>query len=196
MTYCTVDDVRKYKGLENEDDDALLSDLVDRAQSYIDAYTARIFEAVASTRYFTAGADAVGRDLLFDEDLIELTSIMVNTDRPGGGQLLVENTHFVLLPRNRWPKYGVRLLQTSPYSWDYTTAAEMAVAVDGKWGYSISAPAAIQHAAVRLTAYFYAQKDSQVFETTAFPDVGMMTIPLGIPRDVKAILDTFRRPAL
>lgn len=197
MAYCTVNDLRIYKGLDGTDDDGLLSALIARAEAFIDRYTGRTFAATAdSTRYFEVGLDAVGGELLFDEDLAALTEIVNDADAPGGGTVLVEGTDFVLLPRNRWPKYGAKLLGASSYAWSYRSNAEMGVTVTGRWAFSVTPPADIVQAAVRLSAYFYAQKDAQIFDTTAYPDAGMMTVPQGLPRDVKIALDNYRKVRL
>jgi hypothetical protein len=46
-----------------------------------------------------------------------------------------------------------------------------------------------------LAAYYYQQKDAQVFDTVAIPDAGVITIPSGIPADVKLILAPYRKYA-
>ena len=37
----------------------------------------------------------------------------------------------------------------------------------------------------------YRQKDAQVFDVTAVPDAGVITVPQGIPADVKRILRSY-----
>jgi len=67
------------------------------------------------------------------------------------------------------------------------------VYISGKWSYSSSAPDDIVHACVRLSAYYFRQKDAQVFDVTAIPDAGVITMPQGIPADVKLMLEPYRR---
>ena len=76
-------------------------------------------------------------------------------------------------------------------TWEFDIDGE--VSVLGAWGYSTSPPDDIVHACIRLAGYYYRQKDAQVFDVTAVPDAGIITIPQGIPADVKLILDKYPR---
>ena len=82
----------------------------------------------------------------------------------------------------------------SSYSWEFDT--DYWVSVAGTWGYSATPPDDIIHACIRLAAYYYRQKDAQVFDTTAMPEQGVITVPQGIPRDVKLILEPYIRQGL
>ncbi len=66
----------------------------------------------------------------------------------------------------------------------------------GKWAYSTTPPDDIEHACTRLAAYMYRQKDAQTFDTTAIPDAGVILVPQGIPKDVKMILDHYKKVEL
>jgi hypothetical protein len=46
---------------------------------------------------------------------------------------------------------------------------------------------------LRMAAYLYRLKDSQVYDTTATPELGIITIPKGIPADVKLWIASNRR---
>ena len=52
---------------------------------------------------------------------------------------------------------------------------------------------AVFRATVRLAAWLYKQKDSQIFDTTAYPELGVVEIPPGLPKDVAALLPWLRR---
>jgi hypothetical protein len=69
----------------------------------------------------------------------------------------------------------------------------MGVEISGKWAYSTTPPADIEHACIRLVGYYYRQKDAQVFDVTVIPEAGAITIPKGIPDDVKKILLPYRK---
>ena len=98
------------------------------------------------------------------------------------------------MPRNRTPKYGIRLKVDSTYSWEFDT--DYWVSVAGTWGYSTTAPYDIVQATIRLVAYYYAQKDAQVFDVTAVPEAGVITVPQGMPRDVERMLQPYMRMGL
>lgn len=197
--YCTVSDLKTYLGITVVTDDVLLTNLIARAQKAIEVYTGRVFKCTADTaRNFTVGIDTAGLNLWFgDADLCQFASTTpVVTDADGGAHNLTRNTDFVTQPRNTTPWYGLKLLDSCTYGWEYTNDPELGVTITGRWAYSITPPDDIIHACLRLAAYYYRQKDASVFDTTALPDAGVMMIPQGIPKDVKLILDAYVRPAL
>jgi len=192
MAYCTVADLKSYRDIEAASDDVLLAALIARAQALIDSYTGRTFEASADTqRYLTVGRDTDGRMAYLPDDLCQITSVV--TDADGDADSLTVNVDYIPEPRYRTPYFALQLLPNSDYRWEYTTNPEMGVLITGRWAYSITAPADIAHACLRLAAYYYSQKDAQVFDVTANPELGVITVPKGIPADVKKILDLYRR---
>jgi hypothetical protein len=194
VAYASVTDVKLYRGIStltggtgaSTSDDAILTVLVAAAQKQIDSYCGRTFEAAStSERTFDAVTDVDGQRLWLDADLASV-SVITN----GSGTAV---TKYVTEPRNVGPYYAITLKASAAESWEYTDDPEGAISVVGYWAYSTAAPADIKMAATRLAAYLYAQKDSQVFETTMFPDAGVMTVPSGMPKDVQELLRPYRR---
>lgn len=190
MPYATLADVKLYRGIEPEvdDDDALLSILIERAQAAIDRHTGRTFEALtASTMYFDAVRDVSEdrRTLYLDDDLCGVVSI-VN----GSGRAV---TDYVTVPRNHTPYREIRIKASADELWTYEDDPEDAIAISGYWAYSMTPPADIQQATIRLATYMYVQKDASSFDVTAYPDMGMMQVPQGMPRDVRETLDRYVR---
>jgi hypothetical protein len=196
MVYCTVADVKEYLDVEGAGDDALIGDLIDRAQKAIDSHTRRTFEdpGADDTREFTVGEDTEGRELLFDEDIYSITTVV--TDADNASPTTVPLTAYVTMPRNTTPYYGIKLLTSQSYIWEYTDDAEMGIEITGRWAYSESAPDDITQACARWAAYLYRQRDAQVFDTTAIPSAGVIQIPQGMPKDVRILLDPYVRPRL
>jgi uncharacterized phage protein (predicted DNA packaging) len=193
MAYATPALLKQYLGVDGSGDDVLLTSLIARAQSAIDHYTGRTFEASAdTTRKFTVGVDTDGRMLYFDEDCAAITTVKTNAD-DGSGGTTIASTEYVTHPRNRTPYHAIDLLSSSSNSWTYTTDPEAGITVAGKWAYSTTAPDDIVHACIRLAGYYYRQKDAGVFDTTAIPDMGVIQVPQGIPRDVQLILNPYRK---
>lgn len=192
MAYTTESAVRSYLGSTSTGDATLLTSLIARAQAAIDTYTQRHFEhsSVAATHYFTVGSDTYGRVLVLDEDLCSITDVITDAD---GTPTTIATTEYFTVPRNITPYSEIRLLGSTTKSWTYTDDPENGVYISGKWSYSSSAPDDIVHACVRLAAFYYRQKDAQVFDVTAIPDAGVITMPKGIPADVKLLLDPYRR---
>lgn len=124
-----------------------------------------------------------GRDLLFDSWLVEVASVT-----NGDGSEVAAN-HYTLLPLNgeRW--YGLRLKQSSGLSWTYDTDVESdLVAIEGKWAFSETAPADIVHAATRLAAWYYRQRENanDLDRTIIVGDTTLL--PSRIPGDVLTLL--------
>lgn len=185
MTYTTPNELKAYLGITSAKDDALLSSLIDAAQSAVELYTGRTFEASAdSIRYFDP-RDAVDGWLWLDEDLAAITSIT-----NGDGQPV---TAYVTQPATNGPFYAIKPKASSGQRWSYRSDPEDAIAIEGRWAYSVTPPAAIKQATMRLAAYYYRQKDAQVFDVTANPDIGVVQVPQGIPADVRILLDRYRR---
>lgn len=183
MAYATVAELKIYLDIAGSGDDTLLSDLLDAATAQIDRQTNRTFTAASSTRYYDL--DAVeGQDLLLDEDLISITTLT-----NGDGTSLAATTYW-LIPRNTGPPYHMIRLK-SDYSWSFDSDGE--VSVLGSWGYAASVPGDIAQACKRLAAYYYRQKDAQVFDVTAIPEMGMIQVPSGIPADVRVLLGPYKK---
>jgi len=193
MAYTDNTAVKAYLGITGAGDDTLLTSLIARAQSAINHYTGRTFEhsTTGVKRYFDAVEDIEGDVLYLDEDLCAITSIV--TDADGASPVTFTTSEYITIPRNVTPYCAIKLLGSSTNSWTYSSNAETGIEVTGKWSFSASAPDDIVHAAVRLAAFFYRQKDSQVFDVQAIPQAGIITIPKGMPEDVRIILEPYRK---
>lgn len=193
MAYCTSTDVKLYLGINstNTTDDTLITALIGRAQAAIEMHTHRKFEhsTTAATRRFTVGRDTDGDTLWLDEDLAAITTVTTNAD--ASTATTISSTEYITEPRNKAPYYAIKIKASANKDWTYTTDPEMGVTIAGKWAYSTAAPADIKHACVRLAAFYYRQKDAQVFDVTAIPDAGVIQTPVGVPSDVRLILDPY-----
>jgi len=187
MAYVLKAAVKTYLGISGAGDDDLIDDLIDRAQTAIESHTGWVFEAATDTRYFGSGA-VEGYVLWVGGDLVSITTLTNGDD----DATEIVTADYRLLPRNEGPPYyGIKMLTDTTTTWDFDIDGE--VSVLGTWGYSTSPPDDIVHACIRLVGYYYRQKDAQVFDITAVPDAGIITIPKGIPADVKLILDKYPR---
>jgi hypothetical protein len=191
MGYVTTTAFKQYRGITATKDDALIVALVTRAQAQVESYCDRTIVAptTAATRYYDAIRDTSDdlRTLYLDADLASITTIT------NGDGTTVATTHYITEPRNAAPYRSIRLTALADDNFTYTAAPEDAIKVLGRWGYSTKAPAAVQQATIRLAAYMYAQKDVSTFDVTMFPDAGVMQVPQGMPRDVRELLEPFRR---
>ena len=188
MAYVELLDLKTYLGVTEDDDDALLVSLIDRAQAIFDGQTNRTFEATAdTTRRFDAIADVDGATLLLDRDLCSITTIT------NGDSTTVSDDDYVTEPRNTAPYYAITLKASSGLCWTYVDDPENAITISGKWAYSSSAPYDIVDATIRLAVYLYRIKDANTWDVVAAPEYGTLTIPGGMPRDVRLLLAPYVR---
>jgi len=189
MAYIAIDDMRQHLDIESDDDDEALFDAIADAQSYIEDQTNRRFEANTETRYY--GRDALSPDnsclLLVDDDLLTVTELL-NGD---SDSTEIVTANYWLYPRNETPYYGILLKTDVSDYWEFDT--DYWVEVTGTWGYSATPPGDIKRACKHLAAFFYRQASSQIFDTTAIPEAGVITIPTGIPATVERILSRYRK---
>lgn len=188
--YTTLLDAKNYIGIahDNDADDTLLTDMINRSQKTIDSYCLRTFEASSNVvRYFNAISDVTGRLLKLDRDLCAINTIT------NGNGVIVTSGQYITQPRNETPYHGILLLASSGINWQWQDDSEAAIAISGKWAFSVSAPSDIVHACIRLTAFFYRSKDAQVFDQTAFSELGAIRMNRKLPSDILELLVPYRR---
>ncbi len=185
--YCTTADVKAYISTSEAGDDAIIASLITRASAAIDSHCQRTFVGRTETRTFDALRDVEGGLLILDDDLLSISALT-----NGDGDPLVA-ADYTLEPANSTPKWAIRLKASRSKAWTYTTDPEQAISVAGKWGYALyTPPNDIIHAAVRLTAWYYHQRNAP-FEQVGFPDTGQVITPASIPQDIAVRLDAYRR---
>lgn len=194
MAYASVAELKAYLGIPTgtTTDDALLTALLGRAQAFIEspAGTGRVFEAAAdTTRYFDAQRDVSGPTLYFDDgsDLCQLTSVV-------NDGVTIPLSAVALEPRNAKPYFGLTLKIGLDYEWDWSDTPEDAIAVTGRWAYSVTAPADIVHATIRLAMVYYRQRDNAMdMPAPIISSDGVTLMPTAIPRDVLDTCIRYRR---
>ena len=196
MAYCEIADVKNYLDIEGAGDDVLIDDKIASAQKAIETITRRTFEdpGADATRYFTVGVDTDGLELMFDEDIYSITTVKTNAD--GLSPDTIPSTAYITRPRNKTPYYGIKILGSTNYYWDYTDDPEAGIEITGRWAYCESVPNDIVHLCSRWASYLYKQRDSQVWDTVAIPSAGIIQVPQGIPKDVVMLIDSYVRPRL
>lgn len=197
MSYTTRALVKTYLGITNTTDDTLLDGLLASAQVIIDRLTGRHFEASTQTRYFDS--HSLDHDdpflLLLDDDLLSVTTLL-NGDT---ATTTISSSDYWLWPRNNAaaalpePYWGLKMKNGVSTSWQFDT--DGMVSVLGSWGWSTAAPDDIVQITKRLTAWLYRQKDAQIFDITAMQDMGVMTLPRAIPKDIMQSLAPYKRYA-
>jgi hypothetical protein len=100
----------------------------------------------------------------------------------------------VTTPRNLTPFWAIRLKGNSGKMWTFNDDWEGAIAITGRWAYSVTPPPAIREACVQYTAFLYRQKDQPLTDVTAI-EAGVVMRPTGLPVHIKLMLAPFVRVA-
>lgn len=187
MSYATLAQAKIELGISGSGDDTILQEKLDAATTVIERETGWVFVAATATRYYES--DAVADSVLWvGGDLVSITTL---TNGDDDGTVIVA-ADYRLLPRNEGPPYfGIKMLVDTITTWEFDIDGE--VSVLGTWGFSASPPDDIVQACVRLAGYYYRVKDAQNYETVSVSDAGVITVPKGIPADVKVILKRYPR---
>ena len=186
MAYTTTADVKTYMGISGRGDDTLIGALVTAAQSAVDAYFRRTFEASGdTTRYFDAVADVNGRTLMLGADLCAITSVT-----NGNGNVV---TNYVTEPRNTTPYYALTIKSNNAENWTYSTAPENTIVIVGKWAYSTTAPASIVHLTKWLAAAMYRGKDNIPVAGENGIAAAVDILAGDLPADIRIIMSSIPR---
>jgi len=187
--YTDLETLKTYHGIESESDDVILQSLINAASAWIDATCHRVFAASANTtRYFDAEKDVEGQTLHLDYDLCAINSVT------NGDGTTVSASEYVTEPRNYAPYYALTLKASSTVAWTYSTTPENAIAISGKWAWSVEAPDQIKHACNRLAAWMYRQRDNPAdMSNTVRSESGVYLVPSKMPSDVAAMLSPYIR---
>jgi hypothetical protein len=191
--YVALADFRRYLSANNDDlsgaEDDLLTDCLSMAENQIDDYTRRNFVATAGTRYYSRWIANVRQTALYLEDGVELYALPQDGTVFTGDGRRVPIGSIWLEPRNAGPPYKI-IRFYSPFVWVWNTDGE--AAIPGTWGYSLTAPPAIQSATLELAAYIYRMKDVGPQDVSGFDQAGQMQMPRGIPESVRRRIEPYR----
>lgn len=191
MAYTTVAKIKDYSKIKGDGDDALLQDILTRAESIIEAHTNRVFQVSSNTSHYLQ-REWLDRDdpylLHMDDELISVATL-TNGDSDSTS---IPSTEYWLTDsvgnRNYGPPYqAIKLKSDSDYSWEWDT--DYHVEISGHWGYSDDPPADIVHATIRLVTWMWRQRLEGSEDTITISPEGMVMYPQHFPKDVKSILD-------
>ena len=129
--YCSLDEYKYFNKPEawttNTIDDAVIERMIEASSRYIDKKTRRWFYPLYGIRYFNVPESRI---LYLDADLLELTTLT------NGDDTTISSADYLLMSRNAYPKWAVKLLDTSDESWevDSNSNAEGVIEALGWWG--------------------------------------------------------------
>lgn len=181
--YADLLTLKTYLAITTTTDDTLLTTCLANAQAMIEARTGRVFEASAdSTKKFDAITDTDMGMLVLGADLCQITQV-VN----GDGSIVPSSSYLTEPPRST-PYWAIRLKRSSS-PWCFVTDPEDAIQITGRWAYSVTVPADIAQATVRLAAFLYRQKDTAVDgDRPLLTGDGNVLMPSRLPNDVAEMI--------
>lgn len=137
-SYATLQEFKNFKTQRGQSaintdaaDDLIIGSILESVSRYIDDRTNRKFYPKVETRYFSVPENQNDDSLLFVDDLLEITSLA------NGDTTAILSTSYNLLPKNAYPKYGIKLIPTSNIYWtnDSTGNNEFVIPVTGVWDF-------------------------------------------------------------
>jgi hypothetical protein len=182
--YATVQELKDHVDPNEEttwtdQDDANLGLALDAATEWIEERTGLNFAALTGTKYYTADDN----NLLFIDDLINLTTLKTDNDADGVYETTWGSDDYILEPVNDTPK---RLIRANPNTGDYYFPDGVAngVEVVGKFGTTNpgSMPKRVK-AACLLIAHRLWKRHRVLFGIAGTGSLGVMVIKARITED-------------
>ena len=136
--YLTLQDFKEWIVTPNQDlsvavvDDKVIERLIQNVCRHIDDETGRHFYPTVETRYFDTPENTEDdRVLWLDDDLLAAITVT------NGDDVVLLPAEYKLYPANRYPKYALRIKESSDYYWvrDDDDNTEQVIDVLGIWGH-------------------------------------------------------------
>jgi hypothetical protein len=186
--YATPAQLKTYLGVTSASDDALLTDLLVRATSMIEQMTRKTFAAPTATSR-TFGRELMLWDGLLKRDYLLLPSgvyVALLVSATDGDNAAIPPTEIDTHP----PDAPYTVLARRDKRW---CGASQQATITARWGYSITPPADIVHATIRLAAWLYRQRGTANDpDRPTVADGGLVLLPSALPDDVRSVLERYR----
>ena len=186
--YATPAQLKTYLGVTSTADDALLTDLLVRATTIIEQMTRKTFAAPAAASR-TFGRELMLWDGLLKRDYLLLPSgvyVALLVSATDGDNAPIPLTEIATHP----PDAPYTVLARRDRRW---CGASQQATITARWGYSITPPADIVHATIRLAAWMYRQRGTANDpDRPTVADGGLVLLPSALPDDVRSVLERYR----
>ena len=189
----------EYKDIAGATDDSFIQRALTSAHQVLDDYLMRVVCTTAdSTEYFDIPGPEMAGNVLFLADRGDICSITTVTN---GDDTEITTVNYTLYPKTlstHRPTYKqLKILSSSTMTFDAgSNDSENALEVTGKWALwsaAASVPESFAVSVMEIAAHQLETRKSQVFDTVAVPDAGIIQVPTGIPRTVVARMSGWRR---
>jgi hypothetical protein len=195
----TADELRSYLGIQDDNDDPVLTAAATATSQAVMEHCGRSFEKIALASETARVFPATYSWLTLTDDFWDASNLVVKTDDGGTGTYGTTwtlTTDYVLEPYG-----GLRFGLATPYyrvravgGRTFPSNGRAAVQVTAAWGWS-AVPAAVKQAALLKGAKLFRRKDSPEGVLGIYADLGApVRISAREDPDVAALLGPFRRP--
>jgi hypothetical protein len=187
--YATLAQLKDYLSITSTADDALLTDLLERATAVIEQMTRKAFAGTLTSTAREFGREAMLWDGVMKRDYLLLPSgcyIAALTGAKDGDGAAIPLTEIDKHP----PDAPYTVLARRDKRWCGRTQTAEITAI---WRYSIAPPDDIVHATIRLAAWLYRQRGTANDpDRPTVADGGLVLLPSALPDDVRLILERYR----
>ncbi len=184
--YCSTSQIRESLNISTVDDEGLLARLAESASGWIDRHcylpTAG-FQPSATTRYYSV-ENLEGGELVLDAPLLSLTSVV------NGISASIPTGSIRLFPLNGERKWRLHLLGSS-YDWALASEEDR-VAVQGKFGWSLTCPLPVAEACIMLSCWMYKRYQAALQDNSVSQELGTVIYGASMPKQVAEILRNYR----
>lgn len=185
MALTTTANVKSYLAITESTHDTILGTLVTQAEKMIFSYLGKNIESAVYTEYY----DGDGSDELHVDQypIISVTSIHNDTERVFGSDTLIDSDNYVI-----YENEGIIRLFNDESSF---TIGKRNIKIIYTAGYA-SVPSDITLAANKLVAHLFNRRGADGHTQETLGSYSTSYDKLGIPQDVKLMLDAYRRIAV
>jgi len=191
MAYLRWEELASELGIPtpSEADKVQLTEKIAEAQAILEARMGMRWEALQdSTRYFDPIANTYHGVLYLGMDIAQITTVT------NGDGTVISGAQYIVHPSYGPPYQAIKLRGSSGVQWAYVDDPYDAIAITGRWAYSVTAPPVVKRSCRRLAAWLYRQKDTGIeVDRIIYAADGSTIMPASFPRDVFSPLASMRR---
>lgn len=182
-SYCTLEEVKRELGIDDNLKDDILQRDIAQAKQFIDDFCDRRFDTESATKYYD------GDTMLFIDDLLTVTTLKTDEDGDGTYENTFAATDYILYPRNEYPKTYIKINPNGSYG-GFAAGILNGVEIAGTWGYATTVPQPVRRAAIIQVCRWFKRKDSAYQDVVGSADTGTVTVYKGLDPDIELILDS------
>lgn len=193
--YTTLAAMKVYEAIGSTDatDDGVIEALVEAASRYIDGVTLRRFHSTTADETRTYQSSNGKR--VHTDDIISVTTLKTDEDGDRTHEITWATTDYDLLPENAALNGGpYTYIEVSPNGRYTFPTQRKGVQIIGKFGYSTTAPDAVELACQMIVVNVYKNRfGTNTSGAATVTGAGVVITPADIPAGVEKLLAQYKR---